>query len=370
MIRIEQAHLSVMAGTHPGMSGKNNEDRFAVTAFQVSESDPTPVLLAVLCDGIGGHRAGEIAAEIAVNVITQRVADSDGSSPVDILFNAIQEASEVIYKSAQVDETREGMGATVACAWVHGNQLYTATVGDSRIYLVRGGSIRQLSVDHTWVQEALEMGVLHPNQVNGHPNAHVIRRYLGSPEPPEVDLRMRLARNEADSQAVANQGVQLRPGDRLLLCSDGLTDLVSDAEILSILQRTPLSHAPEALTALANQRGGHDNITIITMQVKGEKEPGHHFLFLRQIPLLIVFGLLVAALLTYYVMRWVRQLGEQVVPTATPTVSLLLEATELPTVPTPTFAPTLTPVVVGTPSLQVEETDQLQTPAPLPEMDE
>ena len=366
MIRIEQAHLPVIASTHPGMSGKNNEDRFAVTAFQVSESDPTPVLLAVLCDGIGGHRAGEIAAEIAVNVITQRVADSDGSSPVDILFNAIQEASEVIYKSAQVDE----MGATVACAWVHGNQLYTATVGDSRIYLVRGGSIRQLSVDHTWVQEALEMGVLHPNQVNGHPNAHVIRRYLGSPEPPEVDLRMRLARNEADSQAVANQGVQLRPGDRLLLCSDGLTDLVSDSEILAILQRTPLSHAPEALTALANQRGGHDNITIITVQVKGEKESRHHFHFLRQIPLLIVLGLLVAVLLTYYVMRWVRQLGEQVVPTATPTVSLLLEATELPTVPTPTFEATLTPVVVGTPSLQVEETDQLQTPAPLPEMDE
>jgi protein phosphatase len=258
----------------------------------------------------------------------------------------------------------------VACAWVHGNQLYTATVGDSRIYLARGGSIRQLSVDHTWVQEALEMGVLHPDQVNGHPNAHVIRRYLGSPEPPEVDLRMRLARNEADSQAVANQGVQLRPGDRLLLCSDGLTDLVSDAEILAILQRTPLSHATEALTALANQRGGHDNITIITAQVKGEPKEKRRFNLLQQIPLLIVFGLLVAGLITFYIICWVQQLGEQVVPTATPTVSLLLEATELPTVPSPTFASTLTPVMVGTPSLQVDDDDELQTPIPAIELEE
>ncbi len=267
MIRTEQAHLPVTALTHPGMKGKNNEDRFAVSAFTLSEKNQTPVLLAILSDGIGGHRAGEVAAEIAVNKISQCVADSNGAQPAHILQKAIQEASQEIFNQAQEDNGRQGMGATCVCAMIIGSRLYAATVGDSRIYLMRGKTIQQLSTDHTWIQEALDQGILKPEQVAGHPNQHVIRRYLGSPTPPNVDLRLRLTGKENDNQAESNQGMLLQSGDRVLLCSDGLHDVVQDAEILAAFLQHPQSDALQYLINLANQRGGPDNITGIIIEV-------------------------------------------------------------------------------------------------------
>lgn len=272
MIRIEQAHLPVVALTHPGMSGKNNEDRFAVSAYQISASNPTPVLVAVLSDGIGGHQSGEVAAEIAVNAISQEVAESDARQPLNTLLNAVTKASLAISTQAKEDKERYGMGATCAIAWVIGSQLYTATVGDSRIYLLRGDRIRQLSVDHTWVQEALDMGVIEPDQADGHPNMHIIQQYLGSPTPAAADLRLRLEWNESDAQAEVNQGMTLQDGDRLLLCSDGLTDLVANEEILAAFEEGSMESSSQSLIDLANKRGGHDNITLITIG-KGERAP-------------------------------------------------------------------------------------------------
>lgn len=271
MIPSQHSHIPVSAHTHPGMTGKNNEDRYAVSAFRLmpnrknGQNHETPALLAVLADGIGGHRAGEVASELAVNLITQRVAASDGSQPIETMRSAIQMASQEIRQQSQRGSDQAGMGSTCACAWIIGGRLYTATVGDSRIYLARGNNIQQLSTDHTWIQEALDYGILQPNEVAGHPNAHVIRRYLGSPNPPEVDTRLRLHPQEDDEEARANQGVQLQPGDFLLLCSDGLTDLVKDEEILNILHNEPLEQAVQALIDQANQRGGHDNITVVLM---------------------------------------------------------------------------------------------------------
>jgi len=155
MIRTKRAHLKIAALTHPGMAGKNNEDRYAASAFRLSRSDPTPSVLAVLCDGIGGHQAGEVAAEIAVEAISQRVADSDGSQPVQTLQDAIVQASEQVHDFAASQGHLQGMGATCACAWVIGDRLYTGAVGDSRIYLKRGKNLHQLTTDHTWIQEAL-----------------------------------------------------------------------------------------------------------------------------------------------------------------------------------------------------------------------
>jgi protein phosphatase len=132
---------------------------------------------------------------------------------------------------------------------------------------MRNELIFQLSVDHTWIQEAIELGLIQPDQKNGHPNAHVIRRYLGSPTLPEVDFRMRLFEGESDQQAVTNQGMRLMPNDRLLLCSDGLTDLVSDAEILTAFREKPMEEAANLLVDLANQRGGHDNITMVAIHI-------------------------------------------------------------------------------------------------------
>ena len=268
MIRNDRAQLSVATQTHAGMSGKNNEDRYAVTSYQVSESDTTPVLFAVIADGIGGHRAGEVAAELAVNHTSQTIAESDAQHPRQILEKAIQDASNSIVAHASSAPEEQGMGATCACVWVVGNQLYTASVGDSRIYLLREGRVQQLSTDHTWIQEALEKNIITEDYARDHPNIHVIRRYLGSPEPPEVDFRLRSYDSEPDIQAEGNQGMPLYPGDTLLLCSDGLTDLVWDDEIGEIIRtKGNLKAAAQGLVDTANQRGGHDNITVVLISV-------------------------------------------------------------------------------------------------------
>lgn len=267
MIRKTQSRYPVVAKSHPGMSGKNNEDRFGVTAFQISNKNPTPVLVAVLSDGVGGHKAGEVAAELAVNQIMQAVTESKGQSPVQTMEEGINRANQAIFAESQKDNGKQGMAATVAVTWMIGHRLFTASVGDSRIYLMRGTSIRQLSVDHTWIQEALDNNIITPDEVEGNPNRHVIRRYLGGPNPPETDFRMRLNQGEPDQQAYNNQGVAIQTGDRLLLCSDGLTDLVSDAEILAAFNGIDANQAVDNLIDLANQRGGHDNITIITYEI-------------------------------------------------------------------------------------------------------
>lgn len=267
MITAQRAHLFFATATHPGMKGKNNEDRFAISAYTVDERRRTPSVLTVVSDGIGGHRAGEVAAEIAVNVITQVVAGSDASRPESILQEAIIKASETIRGQAETDPLKKGMGATCVCAWIIGSRLYTASVGDSRIYLIRQGAIQRLSTDHTWVQEAIEHGALSPDQARNHPNAHVIRRYLGSQQLVVPDLRLRLQPGENDSQAEANQGARLLPDDRLVLCTDGLTDLVDDPEILEAVETMKLDDAVQYLVDLANQRGGHDNITLVILEV-------------------------------------------------------------------------------------------------------
>lgn len=249
------------------MSGKNNEDRFGVTAFQLGSKNPTPVLVAVLSDGVGGHKAGEVAAELAVNHIMHTVAGSNGQHPTQTMETGIHRASQAIWEESQKDNGKQGMAATVAVTWMVGHRLYTASIGDSRIYLIRGDRIRQISNDHTWIQEALDNHLLTPDQIEGHPNRHVIRRYLGGPTPPEVDFRMRLTQGEEDQQSLSNQGVSLQTGDRLLMSSDGLTDLVSDAEILQAFDVGDASQAVDHLIELANQRGGHDNITIVTFEI-------------------------------------------------------------------------------------------------------
>jgi protein phosphatase len=268
MIRVARAHLNVDAQTHAGMTGKNNEDRYAVASFVLDQRDRVPVLFAVLADGIGGHRAGEVAAELAVNHLMQAVARSDGRHIRKTIEDAVVEASDAIAAHAGANENLKGMGATCATAWVVGDKLHTAYVGDSRIYLIRSGRIQQLTVDHSWVQEAIDKGILTPEAARQHPNVHVIRRYLGSPTPPEPDFRLKLFNDEGDQHAENNQGLQLLPNDIVLLCSDGLTDLLWNDEILEIIRsRSSLKDASRALIEMANSRGGHDNITVVLISV-------------------------------------------------------------------------------------------------------
>ncbi|MBI5933195.1 MAG: serine/threonine-protein phosphatase [Chloroflexi bacterium] len=268
MIRTNRSHLHVAALSHPGMSGKNNEDRFAVVSHALSADDPTPSLFAVLADGIGGHRAGEVAAELAVDHISHKIAESNGRDPVRIMEDAIHSASDAIAHHSASDDEQHGMGSTCACVWVIGDKLYIAFVGDSRIYLLRDGQMRQLTTDHTWVQEALEKNIIKPDEAREHPNVHVIRRYLGSLKLPEVDFRLKMNDGENAVQAQKNQGMALQPEDTLLVCSDGLTDMVWADEIQATLMESKSPKAAvQTLVAQANERGGHDNITVIVMTV-------------------------------------------------------------------------------------------------------
>jgi serine/threonine protein phosphatase PrpC len=271
MIRIQRSPLYVAAVTHPGMAGRQNEDRFAVSAFRVSQKDPTPSVFAIVSDGIGGHHAGEVAAEMAVETISHMVFQSDARQPLGVLDHAIQVTSDAIAAKAKDDTQRLGMGTTCACAWVIGDRLFTASVGDSRIYLLRNGGLMQLTVDHTWVQEAVEKGILQPEEARKHPNVHVIRRYLGSSKTPKADIRMRLATDESDTQSRSNQGLRLLPGDVLLLCSDGLTDVVDDDEIEPAVRGLDIQAAAELLVDLACSREGQDNITVVMVLVPWEE---------------------------------------------------------------------------------------------------
>jgi protein phosphatase len=255
------------------LGGRQNEDRFSVSAYRVSATDATSSVFAIVSDGIGGHRAGEVAAEMAVEAISHTVAQSDARQPLVTLDQAIQVASDAIAAKARDDTQRLGMGTTCACAWVIDSRLFIASVGDSRIYLLRKGSLMRLTTDHTWVQEAVDRGVLRPKEARDHPNVHVIRRYLGSTTKPQTDTRLRLAREETDTQARSNQGMRLLPNDLLVLCTDGLTDVVEDDEIEPTVRGLDLQAAAQALQNLALSRRAQDNLTVILMMLPGREGP-------------------------------------------------------------------------------------------------
>jgi protein phosphatase len=360
MNRTQRAHLNVEAQSHAGMSGKNNEDRYAVASFVLGQGDTTPVLFAVLADGIGGHKAGEVAAELAVNHILETVAKSDGHHIKRTIENAVADASNAIAARSSSSDDFKGMGSTCATAWIIGDKLHTAYVGDSRIYLMRGGRIQQLTVDHTWVQEAIEKKVITPEAARDHPNVHVIRRYLGSPVPPDPDFRLKMFNDESDQHAENNQALQVLPNDVLLLCSDGLTDLVWNDEILEVVRSKPnLKEAARALTEMANSRGGHDNITIILISVPADFKLNKKKK-VDWLPWILgglagfIFLLVAASFLTFSLLRRSANV------TATPTVSPLPQATATIT-PRPTSTPFFT--IMTMPGNQTPATPSL-TPWP------
>ena len=256
--------MAYAARTHMGNKRHVNEDRYIVIAYNVEENR-TPALLTIVADGIGGHKAGDVAAQLTVETITQGVATFQGGDPLPCLQSAIIEAGRVVSTNAAESADLAGMGSTAAVAFIVGPRLYTVTVGDSRIYLLRQGRLRQISIDHTWVQEAIDYNIISPEDAKDHPQAHVIRRHIGGKQLPEPDIRMSLEDGENDSRAISNQGMHLKRGDRLLLCTDGLTDMVTDLEIYQALKEKPVEEAATSLLDLALDHGGHDNITLVIL---------------------------------------------------------------------------------------------------------
>jgi serine/threonine protein phosphatase PrpC len=273
LIKTNKPHLVVEAQSHPGEVRANNEDRYTVSSYRL-EKETTPALLSIVADGIGGHRAGEVAAQMTVDTIAQKMAAYGGDDPVSQLREAVVEASSVVSRKAQEEGDFQGMGSTVAVAWIIGQKLYTASVGDSRIYLHRQGTLRQISIDHTWVQEAIDYDIITPDQARGHPQAHILRRHIGGPQIALPDMRLRLADDEDFSQSEANQGAHLESGDQVMLCTDGLTDLVEDHEILAALSSYAPEDAVSSLIDLARTRGGHDNITVVLLTVPEPSRQG------------------------------------------------------------------------------------------------
>ncbi|MCC7360788.1 MAG: serine/threonine-protein phosphatase [Anaerolineales bacterium] len=265
MIPTPHSDLTIGHGTHPGETGKNNEDRYGVQSFYGEAGES--ITLGVIADGIGGNRAGEVASDLAVQNILRAVSQSAGNDYPQILNQAVSQAAKAVNQAALSNADLKGMGTTCAVALIAGRRLFTAYVGDSRIYLARRGGILQTSVDHTFVQEAIETGLLTPAEAKTHPHRHVVRRHLGNDPNVRADFRVRLAADEPPEVSMRNQGVLLEPGCQVLVCSDGLSDLVEAGEILQVLTALPPQKAVEELILLARKRGGHDNITVIAMLV-------------------------------------------------------------------------------------------------------
>jgi len=351
MIRMRESFYPFAALTDPGLLRTKNEDRFGITAFR-SEGNPSmPGLLAVLCDGVGGESAGEVAAEVAVNSITQHALLSASDDPSIVLPEAVKDANEVIHARVRDNPGLSGMAATAAIAWISGRRLNIATLGDSRIYLIRGDTITQLSTDHTWVQEALETGKITEEESENHPNAHVIRRFLGSNESPALDMSINLPGGGC------GDSIQLQPWDVVFLCSDGCSDLVSPEEILERLEDEKLEKGLEAIKKLAFQRGGRDNITMLAVEIP-KKVPGAPQR--KRILRWVLAGMAVAfaVALGLYVGWWFQ--NYRIDPTLVAFTPQRFASTLAPIVqtPVPSLTPTLTftSTAVFTPTVVVSPT--------------
>jgi PPM family protein phosphatase len=292
-----EPQVEAAANTDIGRVRTNNEDSFALVRL---ECDGRPSILALVADGVGGHAAGEVASKSVVDDISNRLRADPCADPIQLLPLAVVHASRAVFARAREDPALRGMATTLAAVWLTGRRLYTVTVGDSRIYMRRGGKTFQASVDHTWVQEAVERRLLTPAQAKIHPNAHVLRRHLGGESDPEPDQRLRLGEEEESPASTEHQGLTLAEGDALVLCSDGLSDLVKAEEIGRALRHRQLEKTVRELIDLARERGGHDNITVAVLRIPESKpadgEGG------RRLMVLAVSGLILAgvAAIIYY----------------------------------------------------------------------
>ncbi len=275
--------IAAYGATDVGLVREGNEDALLI--------QPAHGLF-VVADGMGGHNCGEVASQFAVEAIaaffdsaelTIRVkkayAQMKAASPQGMrdvshhslrLRKAVESANVSVFRLSQQHEALRDMGTTVVACSVVGSRLYVANVGDSRLYRFRRGKLEQLTEDHSLVNEYLKMKMLRPEDVESFPYKNVIVRAVGLHERVGVDI----------------YSATLRAGDQILLCSDGLSDLVRDAEIQACLREaTSLPSACSALIELAKIRGGHDNITTVMLQAVGPDEAFDEPAYLRLPPI-------------------------------------------------------------------------------------
>ena len=250
------------ARTDLGRVRKNNEDNYLIDSS---------LQLYVLSDGMGGEAHGEVASQLAVQTIVthcrqaenSRTTPTFGESSPDVsertnrLASAIHLANRKVFETASSNSEQRGMGATIVAAWIEGQRLSLAHVGDSRAYLLRAGSMDQLTADHSLVAEKVRVGILTPQEADASEMQSVLTRAVGTSGKVEVDT---------DEQV-------LLVGDSVLLCSDGLTRMVSDPEIASTLLTSATSQeAADRLVDLANEYGGVDNVSVIVLRILDKSE--------------------------------------------------------------------------------------------------
>lgn len=208
--------------------------------------------LVLVADGMGGHNAGDVASRMAVEGTLSAMQGATPDDDQHRLPAALRHAHDAIYAAAGEDYERSGMGTTVVAAWLRPSGLVAAHVGDSRLYRLRDGTLEALTRDHTAVQELVDRGILTPAQARVSGRRNMLSRALGSYPDVEIDCAVHAH----------------APGDTYLLCSDGLTNMVEDGEIAALLTESPsLADAADRLVALANERGGRDNITVAMLRL-------------------------------------------------------------------------------------------------------
>ena len=240
--------MKLYGQTDTGRVRPNNQD-----AFRFGDLSQE-AFFAIVCDGMGGAAGGNVASSLAADTIVEKLrsgyrADMSETSLLHLLESAVSVANALVYDEAMADTDLRGMGTTVVAAIVQADKAYTVHVGDSRIYLITD-TWEQLTRDHSIVQEMVEKGQLTPQAAKHHPRKHLITRAVG------VDSRV-----TCDLQVT-----DLPPGARLLLCSDGLTNMVEPEAIWAILENTEdAAQIPDELISAANEAGGSDNITVVVM---------------------------------------------------------------------------------------------------------
>lgn len=236
--------------THPGVARTHNEDAIWVTPLNHPQISARGCLM-VVADGMGGHNAGEVASQAAVRGVFERYYTDTEPDIHRSLDNAVRRTNAELFNQAQANPTQRGMGTTLTVAVIKGNRLYWAHVGDSRLYLIRGGQPEQLTQDHSWVEEQVRAGVLTRLQAESHPQRNVITRALATNPDVKVDRGER----------------ELAAGDVLVLCSDGLNTEVGDAQIAAhATKATTAKEAVDRLIRLANDNGGEDNISVAVVR--------------------------------------------------------------------------------------------------------
>jgi protein phosphatase len=207
--------------------------------------------LFIVADGMGGHNAGDYASRFCVEFFKEKIEQSDKELPIASIGDAIQETNKALRNKAMEQIELEGMGTTFVAATIIGNELYVANIGDSRLYVI-GKEMKQITEDHSLVEAMVKSGELDRLQARVHPNKNVVTRALGANSEVEPDFFE----------------VSLEEDDLILICSDGLTNMLEDEKIEQIIKETQdLQTAVETLVSLANQNGGKDNIAIILIRI-------------------------------------------------------------------------------------------------------